>query len=324
MKHKCVIDIGSNTIKLFIAKITDDNNIIIPIETKRRMARLGKNISKTNKLAEDSKELAITFIEEYLNISNSYNISPENILITATAACRNASDGQKFINHIKNKFKLINIKILSGHEEAKYNFFGVLEDIIIEKDLLYCVLDVGGGSFQLSIGNRDKFITGISIQNGCNSATEQFGLNQKVSLYRLKEAIEFFKNIEIKGLTTNINSAKLVGIGGTLKIMQLMLNNEYDYTPLTINDLIVTAEHLASKTVKERYEWFQSKYNDENFRIDAGLTINRAEVFLAGLCILIGILEKLSTKEVLLSKTDAKDYIIKLNSFEEVSSSALK
>lgn len=314
MVNKCVIDIGSNTIKLFIAEVRD-NKEIIPIELKRRMTQLGKNINKTGKLPEDSKKLVIEYLNEYLEITKRHQIKTKNILLTGTAACRNASDGQKFINQLKNMFNLPHAKILSGTEEAQYTFLGVLESIKSLDNEYFCVFDVGGGSFQLSIGTKNNFLQGTSIQKGCNSTTEEFELSQKIDQNKLFTVIEYFKNYNIEDLKDLSTPIKVVGVGGTLKIIQLMLKNIDDFTPIKIDSLLSTTEWLATKSVEERFKWFEKKYPDETFRIDTGLTRNRAEVFLAGLCIVIGILQKLSAQEVILSNTDAKDYIIRLDHF---------
>lgn len=310
MTTKCIIDIGSNTIKLFIAELKS-NGEIIPLETKRRMALLGKGIHKTKKLPTDSKQLAIKYIEEYLDICTKYNVEPSNILITATAACRNASDGTEFIKYLKDKFNLLNIKILTEEEEIKYTFLGVLESIQTNCNALYYILDVGGGSFQLSLGTETDFINGISIQIGCNNATEEFALNQIVSNDQLYKAINYFKNIEIKDFEIPDKPTKLIGTGGTIKIVQLMTRNVDNFNPIKLDELFSIANFLASKNIEERLNWFKTKYPDETFRIDSGLTEDRAKVLLAGVCIIIGIAEKLQATEVILSKTDAKNYVIK-------------
>ena len=310
---KSVIDIGSNTIKLFIGEI-DNNNKVKPLVIKRRMTRLGKNISKNGTLSKEAKELVLKHLEEYLKIIKIYDISKNNILVTATAACRNSSDGKEFIAYIKEQFKLPNIKILSGKEEAQYTFLGVLESIPSSNyNDIYIVLDVGGGSFQLSYGNKTKYLGGISIQKGCNSVTEEFKLNQKVSGEELNKAISFFKQLNLEGIPRNSSGLKLIGTGGTVKIIQLMIREQDDFTPIKLKELYNIAEFLANKNTNGRFNWFKNKYQDETFRIDTGLTINRAEVLLAGICILIGIMENLLADRIFLSSTDAKDYIIRLS-----------
>lgn len=312
MTKKCVIDIGSNTIKLFIAELTK-NNIITPLIVKRRMARLGKGIIQTKKLPEEAKEITIKYIQEYMETCSEHEIPMNNIMVTATAACRIASDGNKFIDQLKQKFKFKHIKILSGEEESKYTFLGALKSTKTNKGEYYCVLDIGGGSFQLSIGTSEEYIRGISIPMGCNSVTEDFKLNQISTQENTNKAINFFKNYEIKGFNIPKKPLKVLGAGGSIKIMELMLRDENNLNPLTLKELENTANFLSSINVNARFEWFKNKYKDETFRLDAGLTKNRAEVILAGICIAIGIMKKLSANEIILSTTDAKNYVITLS-----------
>ncbi|MGD9579790.1 MAG: hypothetical protein AB7V50_00315 [Vampirovibrionia bacterium] len=312
MKHKCVIDIGSNTIKLFIAEL-DDNDRINPVIVKRRMTGLGKYKNNSSELDEKAKETVIKNLVKYLKLSEKYKISPDNILITATAACRNASDGYDFIQNIQHNYNLKHIKVLTGQEEAKYTYLGVIESIKCNKSYNYSVLDIGGGSFQVSGGTETDYKFGISIQKGCNPTTELFKLNKRVDLKTIKETINYFKELSLDSIPSNYQPQKIIGVGGTLKIMQIMLDDINSSKTLNIEEINNLTEWLASRTIKQRYNWFKEKYEDKKFRKNAGLTIKRAEVILAGCCITIGLLNKLNAKEIIISNTDAKDYIIKLS-----------
>lgn len=310
MVKKCLIEIGSNTIKLFIADI-NNNNQISPIENKRRMTLLAKGLGNNGKLSIESKNQTIAYLEEYLKICNSYNIDPSNILVNATAACRDASDGHEFINTIKKEFKLNQVKILSGEEEAKYTFLGTLKSIPLDNNLRYCVIDIGGGSFQLSIGEKDHFEYGKSFPIGCNGIAEQFKLKEIIPENIVDNVIEYIYKHKLEGFNIPDFTIKAFGAGGTIKITQIMLKSKNDYTPIMYDELLNIAYLMAGLSIEERFNWFKQKYTDDKFRLDAGLTIDRAEIYLAGVCIYLGILKKLSLKEINLSSTDAKDYLIR-------------
>lgn len=313
MVKKCVIDIGSNTIKLFIGEINED--VVNVIELKRRMAQLGKGLSCNKLLNAEAKLLTLIHIEEYTELCNIHDIKNENIIVSATAACRNSLDGQQFIKDITKKFNFQHVKILTGEEEAKYSFLGTISSIKENDETVYSVIDVGGGSFQLSFGTKHEYYYGISVQIGANKVAEEFNLKQKVSDDKINNVIGYFKNLDIEGLKQDILPVKILGIGGTIKIIQLMTKDINDYSPIKVNNMIDTATMLADKSIEERYLWFVDKYPDDKFRNDAGLTINRAEVILAGLCIVIGVVKKFNFDEIMLSKTDAKDYLIRLSRY---------
>lgn len=311
MVKKCIIEIGSNTIKLFIADINNKEEIH-PIENKRRVTLLAKGLNDTGELTIESRNQTITYLEEYLKICNNYNIDASNILVSATAACRNASNGQEFINTIKKEFKLTQVKILSGVEEAKYAFLGTMKSTNSDDNSTYCVIDIGGGSFQLSIGQKYNFIQGISFSIGCNSIAEQFQLKKIIPENVVDSVIEYIYKYELEGFNIPDYPIKAFGAGGTIKITQIMLRSINDYTSIMYDELLNVAYLMARLSIEERFNWFKQKYTDDKFRLDAGLTIDRAEIYLAGICIYLGILKKLLLKEIFLSKTDAKDYLIRL------------
>jgi len=311
MTIKCLIEIGSNAIKLFIAEIFN-NGTVEPIEITRRMTLLAKGLKETGKLSIESKNQTLMYLEEYIEKCKKYKIDTSNILINATAACRNASDGQEFINTIKKQFNLQNVRILSGEDESKYTFLGTLKSIETDNESMFYVIDIGGGSFQLSIGTKDNFMYGKSIPIGCNNIAEQFSLKQITTENNINSAVNYVENYYIEGIDLPKYTLKAFGAGGTIKIIQLMLRSRSDYTSIKYNELINMAHYLAKLNIEERLDWFKQKYNDTKFCLDAGLTIERAEIFLAGVCILIGLFKKLSLKEIFLSKTDAKDYLMSL------------
>jgi exopolyphosphatase/guanosine-5'-triphosphate,3'-diphosphate pyrophosphatase len=316
MVNRCVIDIGSNTIKIFIAEI-QANQIKRILEMKRRMSRLGQGLKEGGYLSSESKQVTLKHLKDYINLCNKHHVDRTDIMVTATAACRNAADGQAFIKKIKNKFNLQHVKILSGTEEAQYTFSGVLESIPDNNKEYYYVIDIGGGSFQIAAGQKENFLEGKSFQMGGNSATEKFKLDQPISIEQLQIAINYFKNYDTGTFNIPQKPVAAVGAGGTIKIMQLMIRNPDDQSPLMLTELRETAHFLSPLTTEERFHWFKNKYPDEEFREDAGLTLNRAEVFLAGVIIVLGILENLKMKSIIFSNTDAKDYVIKLSGFNK-------
>lgn len=313
MVTKSVIDIGSNTVKLFIAELEEGTNTLSELACKRRMALLAKKLHKTGMLSEKSMEKALEHIEDYIKMSEVLGVERNNIFVTATAACRNASNGKEFIQDIKEKYHLENIKILSGEEEARFTYLGVMESVEAAEDEPLCVIDIGGGSFQLSTGTKNNFDKGVSVPKGGNIITEMFGLKEPSSKEVIEEAITYIRMTELKGLELPTVNAKLIGAGGTIKIMQLMLRESNDYSDLTVEELRNTAYKLRDMSIEERNSWFIEKYPNKKFRHNAGLTLERAEVIVAGLCIIIGLAEKLQAEKIAISTTDAKNYIIKLD-----------
>lgn len=310
MTNKCIIDIGSNTIKLFIANVV--NNEVITLCSKRRVTLLAQGLAETGKLSLESRNLVEYNLKEYLQICSEYNVEPSNILVTATAAMRNSINGSEFAEEIKQKFNLRQIKILSGPEEAETSFLGAVISAKENSNSFFYVVDVGGGSIQVSSGTANKYHNGLSIQQGCNYAAEKFCLKSAIDETKLNEVISFYKNINVDNIIENTKPARVLCIGGSIKIVQLMIKPESSDAAITLKELKSTAKILSSISVKERYEWFCEKYPDEIYRKDAGLTYGRAEVILAGVCILTGILENLNLDEFIVCRTDAKDFLIRV------------
>lgn len=308
--NKCIIDIGSNTVKLFIANI--ENNKVTPLCVKRRMTLLAKGLTNSGNLSLESRNMVIDNFEEYLNTCIDFGIDSKDILVTGTAAMRNAKNAQEFAQDLEQRFNLQKIQILSGQDEAEFSFLGAVMSAKGSDEGNYYVIDVGGGSLQVASGNKKAYHKGISIQKGCNYATEKFELDSKIAADKLFEVVNYYKSLDIDALSNNSDDFSALGIGGSVKIVQLMTKPNAADATLTLEELFQLAQLLSGMSLMDRYEWFCSIYPDDIYRKDSGLTQSRAKVILAGVCILIGVLENLKLKDITVSTTDAKDYLIRV------------
>ncbi len=143
-----VLDIGSNSIRLVI--YNKKNKSAIPIFNEKTQCGLGKNLSFSKNLSQDSCSKAFRSIDRYIQISNSMKAE---LFIVATAAIREAEDGKDFTNKVNNKFN-VNVNILSSREEARYSSLGVISSFSNPNGVIG---DLGGGSLELTSTSDSSF-----------------------------------------------------------------------------------------------------------------------------------------------------------------------
>ena len=147
-----VIDIGSNSVRLVLYRL--EGRAVWTMFNEKVLAGLGRDISVTGKLYEPGVEMAMTALKRFAAVIE--GVQPDKILTAATAAVREATDGPAFCQRVKDETGL-NIRVLSGEEEAKYAALGVTSGAPLSSGV---VGDLGGASLELNrLGTTGQGIT---------------------------------------------------------------------------------------------------------------------------------------------------------------------
>ncbi len=159
-KHKslAVIDIGSNSVRMVVYDTA--HNPPEKIFNEKVICPLGRDLGKTGKLNPDASQSAFKALQAYKLLSELYQAS--SLEVVGTAALRDATDGQDFINQVQNEIG-ISIRVLSGDTEASYAARGVL---MFDSKANGVVADFGGGSLELARVYKDKVHDTISLPMG--------------------------------------------------------------------------------------------------------------------------------------------------------------
>ena len=131
-----------------------------PSSTKRILSGLGRGVATSGKLAEDGKTRALAALKRFRALSQ--QIGAKHIYALATAAAREASNGEQFISKAK-KALGCNISVLTGKEEARYAALGVMAGI---PDADGIAGDLGGGSLELIDIKEGKLRQGVTLPLG--------------------------------------------------------------------------------------------------------------------------------------------------------------
>lgn len=291
---KSVIDIGTNSCRLFLGEVEKkDNkiNIIKKLYKSVETTRLGEGVNINKKLLLEPMKRTLTVIEKFNHIS--LNMGATEILAFATSATRDSENKDVFINMVKDKTN-INIKCISGELEAKFSFLGNSQ-IYKEKIM---IIDIGGGSTEFSLGENENLEFVKSFNIGVVRANEIFFKNENYSeeniskcqnwIFENLKEIEKFKNEKFK----------LIGVAGSvttnvsvLKEMEIYNSNEVHNYNLSIEEIKKNLDLFLSKPLEKR-------------RNIKGLEPKRADVIIGGNIILLSILKLLNKDSITVSESD--------------------
>ncbi len=137
-----VVDLGSNSVRLVVYEGLGRNPVAIFNE--KAVLRLGRGLEQTGHLNADGMERAFTVLHRYHAVARAMRAAPIEVL--ATAAVRDAVNGESFVAALGARLPGVAIRVLTGPEEAEYSARGVLCGIPDADGIL---ADIGGGSLEL-------------------------------------------------------------------------------------------------------------------------------------------------------------------------------
>jgi len=204
-----VVDIGTNTALLLIARLGPDGQIETLLD-QQRVPRLGRGVDASRNLARESMDRLLTVLDEYSSLSAPYH--PDKTLLFATSAVRDAANRDEFARLIFDRTGFV-LDILSGSDEALWTFRGGISGVA--GDGPFTVIDIGGGSTEISVGSRSGISHHISLDVGSVRITERFFRSDPPSDGDLEYAIGFVEDELMKASKFPLKGTALVGVAGT-------------------------------------------------------------------------------------------------------------
>jgi exopolyphosphatase / guanosine-5'-triphosphate,3'-diphosphate pyrophosphatase len=276
------IDIGTNTVLLLIAQTDPKNNKIIPLLNKYRIPRIGKNVGSSGIISKESADRLLDVLSEYNKIAEDYGAGV--ILASATAAFRKSSNSKEIIKFIFENTG-IGIEIIPGDREALYAYLGVVNGA--EDDKKRLIIDIGGGSTEIIVGQKDNLLFTKSFNAGVVFSSEKLKMekdliNHYQKVFAELEELQYQpdEGFAIAGTPTTIAS---------IKLRHKEFNEEaVESYPLTTSDIdeFITA-------YSESQESYLREYNN--------ILSGREDIIIPGSLILKTIMQLLGIKTVLVS-----------------------
>ncbi|MDE3020091.1 MAG: Ppx/GppA family phosphatase, partial [Nitrospirota bacterium] len=188
MAKLAVLDIGTNSIHMVLAEVEPDFSYKV-LDRFKDMTRLGDGAFKTRRLSEAAMTRALEVIRTLTTLAR--NKGYDRIKAVATSAVREAKNGGEFIEEIARQTKL-RVRVVTGQEEARLIYLGVRHSMDLSEEPTL-VVDVGGGSVELIVGNREAMAQAQSLKLGAIRLKDLY-LRQdpptKAMLKKLQEAVD--------------------------------------------------------------------------------------------------------------------------------------
>ncbi|WAL66608.1 Ppx/GppA phosphatase family protein [Amycolatopsis cynarae] len=176
MPRVAAIDCGTNSIRLLVAELThrhDGTVDLRDLHREMRVVRLGQGVDATGRLAPEALERTRKALADYTIAARRKGV--ERVRMVATSATRDASNRDEFFAMTREVLG-VEAEVISGDEEARLSFTGAVGEQDPD-DGPFLVVDVGGGSTELVLGDWDgqraSVTSAKSVDIGCVRITER-------------------------------------------------------------------------------------------------------------------------------------------------------
>jgi exopolyphosphatase/guanosine-5'-triphosphate,3'-diphosphate pyrophosphatase len=277
------MDIGSNAVRLLIGEIATENGhrFVNKISYTRIPLRLGEEVFVTGVISDKKREDFIKAMKAFSLIAEIFKVKA--LRACATSAMRDAGNGQQIIDAVYTATG-IPIEIISGDEEARL-IFGTFALLDISKNKPYLVIDVGGGSTEITVFEHGKRVAAKSFDIGTVRI-----LKEKVVEEDWDALAEW-----IAGHVENTPHT-IYATGGNINKLHKLVGVK-EKAPLRLAAIDQLYEALAPLTLGQRMDQF-------------GLKPDRADVIVPALEIFRFCMMKMNCKELVVPKIGLSDGMV--------------
>ncbi|WP_421205040.1 exopolyphosphatase [Aeromonas enteropelogenes] len=270
------VDLGSNSFHMVIAHLSEGRFRIV--DRIKERVRLAEGMDEQKRMSQEAMARGLACLA--LFAERLTNIRPEHIRIAGTYTLRRASNAREFVSEAA---KVLNhpIEIISGQEEARLIYQGVAHTQHIEGQVL--VVDIGGGSTELIVGEGFEHKALTSRKMGCVSFTQGFFAGGKLTEKAFTSAVLEAQHqlAPIINQYRKLGWQSCLGSSGSIRTVRDVLQGEgWTDGGITLAGL----ERLKAEMIEHK--------RVDNLKL-TGLSEERQEVFAAAVAILLGLFTSL-------------------------------
>jgi exopolyphosphatase/guanosine-5'-triphosphate,3'-diphosphate pyrophosphatase len=271
------------------------------VERRLTITRLGEGLGASGAIRPAAAKRTAAAVDEFIEAASAAGAGPP--ILVATHALRAARNPDELLSRLR-----FPVRILSGDEEARLGFHGGLAGIgPLRSHARVLVVDIGGGSVELTCGDRQRIENSLSLPIGAVVLTERF-FSHDPPLPREVAAVEETLTRTLDSPLERISRPprgvsrrvplRVMGVGGTITTMAALEQRLDPYDPDRVHGYRLTrgavqriTRRLLAQTVAERRDL-------------PGLQPERADIIAAGALVLRHLLVELDSRQITVSETD--------------------
>lgn len=285
MSRYAVIDIGSNSIKMYVGRIVHGR--VTDVADMSVVNRLSEGMAETGELDEDAMDRTLAALKVFK--ARAEGLDVDKVAAVGTQALRQADNAPEFVTKLRNRLKM-SVRVLSGEQEARCAFLAATTSLDLG-DGPVRVFDAGGASTEVILGRDGRIETAQSLPIGSRVLTDRHCKSDPVTAAQYEALAD-----EVARAVADVprGEGPLVGIGSTATSLGTVhYGLDFDaYAEVhgrTLDRSVVetAVDRLGTMTLRAR-------------RHIPGLHPDRADVMLAGASIVAALMSRCAVEELVL------------------------
>lgn len=297
MEPVAAIDVGSNAVRLAIGSF-DREHKLTTVESFREPLRLGQDVFTTGTISEQSLERLVATLREFKQITERHGVS--KVRAVATSACREAANRDLVVRRVRERAGM-NLEIIQGIEEARLIARAVLSKVEMRRKL-GLLIDIGGGSLEISLVNDGDVILSDSVKMGAVRLLQILEARKKSAKVFQRLVRDYAQGLR-RQLKKELGTRKVsicVGTGGNLESLvdlKRSLLKQDDCSFVTRAEIDDLSEKLQDMSFKERVE-----------KLD--LREDRADVIIPAVIVIQAVLRHADVERLVVPRVSLKDGVM--------------
>jgi exopolyphosphatase / guanosine-5'-triphosphate,3'-diphosphate pyrophosphatase len=284
-----VIDVGTSSVKFHIAERRADGRWRTIVD-RSEITRLGQGLDESGRLDHEAIERTAETIAGMIEEAAHNGVI--SIVAAGTAGLRIAPNANELIEAVQARSG-VRVEVIPGEVEARLAYLAARAGLELGSGSLV-VFDTGGGSSQFTFGEGDRVDEQFSVNVGAARFTERFGLDEAVDEDVVARAVEAIA-ADLARLEGRPVPDTVIGLGGAVTNLAAV-----KHALQTYDSEVVQGTRLDRDEIDRQIELYRTRDADARREI-VGLQPKRAEIILAGACIVRTVLAKLGAEWLLVS-----------------------
>jgi exopolyphosphatase/guanosine-5'-triphosphate,3'-diphosphate pyrophosphatase len=297
------VDIGTNSVRLLIVRLNPNHSYSI-LSQQKQQVRLGEGEFEEEEILPEAIERLVIVCKKLTELARSFKT--DEFVAVATSAMREATNQQEIL-HLLRQEALLDVRVISGQEEARLIYLGVSSGIHLG-DRQAFFIDIGGGSTEIAVGGEQNYHYLESFKLGAIRLSNLYlsdNLSDPVSTDRYKKIQQHVKDAIIHSVK-KIRQQKIdLSIGSSGSIMNLAeiaqktfhQNGNSEENVLLYKDLRKVIDLLCSLPLEQR-------------RKIPGMNPERADIIISGAAILDLFMKELALDSIAITSRGLQDGLL--------------
>ncbi len=280
-----LLDVGTNTASLSVLFADDlDRRRLRLAEDLHVITGLGRHRDPDGSLSEEGQRRAHVALGHFAGRLDTLGVSPDAVLGAATSATREAPNGRDFLDQVAERWGL-RPAVIDGEEEAE--LVALAQERSFRRHLPLLVLDIGGGSTEMALRGRGRSDWAVSLPVGSVKLAERCGSDVEALDAAVAEALQEAPVVRER--------PTLVGVAGTVTTSLQVARGMATWDPEEVQGARMTRQEVDETRAR-----LAALSPEERARVP-GLHPGRADLIVAGMSLLLGVMDRIDAPDLLVS-----------------------